>query len=133
VEVALDATTIGAAGEAAPIVVGRVDEIARAVSSDARAFTVKIALPDSGALRSGMFGRARFAGESRPALHIPDEALVRRGQVTSVFVVEDGVARLRLVSVRGTEVLAGLTAGETVVLSPPATLADGQAVTEGSR
>lgn len=133
VEVALDAGPSAAGGEAAATVVGRIDEIARAVSSDARAFTVKVALPDSGALRSGMFGRARFAGETRPALHVPDEALVRRGQVTSVFVVEDGIARLRLVSVRGTEVLAGLSAGETVVLSPPSTLADGQTVTVGSR
>lgn len=133
VEVVLDGGPLAAAGDTAPAVIGRVDEIARAVASDARAFTVKIALPDSGALRSGMFGRARFAGDTRAALHVPAEAIVRRGQVTSVFVVENGVARLRLVSVRGTEVLAGLSAGEVVVLSPPPALADGRAVTEGSR
>lgn len=132
VEVVLDTRAAGAAGDDAAVM-GRVDEIARAVSSDARAFTVKIALPASGALRSGMFGRARFAGDARSALHVPAEAIVRRGQVTSVFVVENGIARLRLVSVRGTEVLAGLSAGETVVLSPPEGLADGRAVTEGSR
>jgi HlyD family secretion protein len=54
--------------------------------------------------------------------------------VSSVFVVEDGVARLRLVQVgtsssHGTEVLAGLDAGESVVVSPLERLADGVRVT----
>jgi hypothetical protein len=35
--------------------------------------------------------------------------VVRRGQVTSVFVVDNGVARLRLINVAGRVVLAGLT------------------------
>jgi multidrug efflux pump subunit AcrA (membrane-fusion protein) len=110
---------------------GVVSEISRAVSADARAFLVKIALPSTAGLRSGMFGRATFPGSVRQALTVPDTALVRQGQVTSVFVVADGVARLRLVHVRGTEVLAGLSAGETVVLSPASGIADGRSVTTG--
>jgi multidrug efflux pump subunit AcrA (membrane-fusion protein) len=53
--------------------------------------------------------------------------------VSSLFVVQDGVARLRLVDVGtalsgGVEILAGLDAGEAVVMSPPPHLVDGGSV-----
>jgi len=122
-----------AAGRESTPVDGTVSEIARAVDADARAFLVKIALPEAPGVRSGMFGRARFSVAPRAALTVPDGAIVRRGQVSSVFVVEDGVARLRLVRARGREILAGLSAGETVIVDPPAGLSDGTRVTEGGR
>jgi RND family efflux transporter MFP subunit len=110
---------------------GKVAEVSRAVDADARAFLVKIELPAGAATRSGAFGRAVFAGPTRQALTVPETALTRRGQLTSVFVVEEGVARLRLVSIRGTEVLAGLAAGDVVVADAPPGLADGRRVTPG--
>jgi RND family efflux transporter MFP subunit len=112
-------------------VTGTVSEIARAVDADSRAFLVKIALPDTASVRSGMFGRARFAGDVRRALTVPADAVMRRGQVTSVFVIDGNVARLRLVSVRGTEVLAGLAEGEVVIVNPPPGVADGTPVGQG--
>lgn len=112
---------------------GSVWEIARAVDADSRAFLVKLALPDTTGLRSGTFGRARFAGAPRRALTIPAESVVRRGQVSSVFVVDNGVARLRMVNVAGNEVLAGLAESETVIVDPPAGLVDGRRVSEGRR
>jgi RND family efflux transporter MFP subunit len=115
------------------IVTGTVAEISRAVETDARAFLVKIALPDTPALRSGMFGRARFSGSPRRALTVPARSLVHNGQVTSVFVVERDVARVRLVNVSGGEVLDGLSEGDLVVVAPPAELADGRRVTGGRR
>jgi RND family efflux transporter MFP subunit len=121
------------AGGAPVTVGGRVAEIARAVDADARAFLVKIELPDTAGLRSGMFGRARFAGAPTKGLTVPAGAVVRRGQVTSVFVVDEGVARLRLVNLRDTEVLAGLADGDTVIVDPAPGLADGRRVTEGGR
>jgi multidrug efflux pump subunit AcrA (membrane-fusion protein) len=114
-------------------VTGTVTEIARAVDADSRAFLVKIALPGNSGVRSGMFGRAHFALGPRPALSVPTAAVVRRGQMTSVFVVEKGIARLRLVNVSGTEVLAGLSAGEVVVLNPSPSLSDGRHVRPGDR
>jgi RND family efflux transporter MFP subunit len=114
-------------------VTGTVTEIGRAVDADARSFLVKIALPSGTGVRSGTFGRARFSAGSRPALVVPAEAQRQRGQVTSVFVVEDAIARVRLVSVRGTEVLAGLSDGEKVIVGPPPALRDGQRVTVGGR
>jgi HlyD family secretion protein len=60
-------------------------------------------------------------------------AIRRYGQVSSVYVVEAGVARLRLVqigasSAQGAEVLSGLDAGESIVVSPLQGLVDGARV-----
>jgi RND family efflux transporter MFP subunit len=109
---------------------GTISEIARAIDSDARAFLVKIALPTTDDLRSGMFGRARFTGRKRRSLTVPSDAVVRRGQVTSVFVVDNGVARLRLVNVADGEVRAGLKEGERVIVKPSPDVVDGRRVTE---
>jgi RND family efflux transporter MFP subunit len=110
---------------------GRVAEIARAVDADARAALVKVDLPEGTAVRSGVFGRAVLPGAGRPALSVPASAVVRRGQVTTVFVVDQGVARVRMVSLRGSEVLAGLVEGDVVIVDAPAGLVDGRIVTTG--
>jgi multidrug efflux pump subunit AcrA (membrane-fusion protein) len=120
-------------GAGNPPINGQVVELSRAVDADARAFLVKIALPDAPGIRSGEFGKARFAGMPRRALTIPASAIVRRGQLTSVFVVDDGVARVRLVSLSESEVLAGLTESDVVILSPPPGVTDGRRVSVGGR
>jgi multidrug efflux pump subunit AcrA (membrane-fusion protein) len=112
---------------------GTVAEVSRAVDVDARSFLVKIALPEGRDIRSGTFGRARFSAGTRRGLRLPDRALVRRGQLTSVFVVEEGIARLRLVNVSDHEILAGLSEGETVIVGPPPELVDGRRVTAGGK
>ena len=94
-------------------------------------FVVKLDLPRSASLRSGVFGRARVSGPSQRVLAVPATAVVRRGQLTLVFVVDaDGAARLRMVSPgresQGrVEVLAGLKEGDRVVLTPSDAIADG--------
>jgi hypothetical protein len=128
VPVTLDSGAGGAA-----TINGTVAEIGRAVDADARAFLVKIALPDSKNLRSGTFGRAHFGARPRRALSVPAGALVHHGQMTSAFVVEQGIARVRLVSASGTEVRAGLSEGDVVIVAPPSTLTDGTRVTAGGR
>jgi RND family efflux transporter MFP subunit len=128
VPVSLDASS----GDATTIS-GVVTEIGRAVDADARAFLVKITLPETVGLRSGMFGRAHFRARARRALTVPAGALVHRGQMTSAFVVEKDIARVRLVNVNGTEVLAGLSEGEVVIVAAPPTLTDGRRVTTGGR
>lgn len=116
---------------------GEVREIARAIAADQRAFTVKVAVAGSLAARSGTFARVIFAGAPRRALLIPPVAIHRKGQVEAVYVVQDGVARLRLIhsgaaSSSGVEVLAGLDAGESIVISSQTLLTDGAAVTVGA-
>jgi len=115
------------------VVESQVVEVSRAVDADARAFLVKVGLPASEGLRSGEFGKARFTGTLRRVLSVPASAIVRRGQLASVFVVDNGRARLRLVNVSGAEVLAGLAEGEPVIVSPPPGLVDGRRVTVGGR
>jgi hypothetical protein len=58
---------------------------------------------------------------------------VHHGQLTSVFVVDNGVARVRLVNLSESEVLAGLTQSDVVILSPSAGITDGQRVRVGGR
>ncbi len=120
---------LGAAGT----LTGTVDEVSRAVDVDARTFLVKVTLPAAAGLRSGLFGRMRVAGPSQSGLLVPEGAVVKRGQMSSVFVVEGGVARIRLIELHGREVLAGLVEGERVVVVPPPALTDGRTVTEGGR
>lgn len=114
-------------------VTATVTDVSRAVDAGAHTVLVKLALPDSATARSGLFGRATFNGRPRRALTVPAEALVRRGQMTSAFIVDNGVARLRLVNAAGTEVLAGLAEGDLVVVNPTAALSDGRPVTTGGR
>ena len=64
----------------------------------------------------------------------PQSAVVTRGQMEIVFVVSDGKAQLRLVKtgkrIDGeVELLAGVRAGESVVVEGAAPLMDGQSVT----
>jgi RND family efflux transporter MFP subunit len=98
----------------------RVSEIVPAVDPGSRGFIVKIDLPTMKDLRSGLYGRARFVAGSRQTLTIPAEAVRRNGQIESVMVAENGIARMRLVTTGETqsgrlEVLSGLRAGETVI------------------
>ena len=117
-------------------VAGVVAEVARAVGADQRAFTVKITVPRTVTARTGSFARVVFRGAPRRALVVPTAAVQRHGQVSSVYVVQDGVASLRLIQVGAStseevEVLAGLEAGESIVTSPLTRLVDGARVAVG--
>jgi len=111
----------------------RVSEIVPAIDAASRAYLVKIDLPASAALRSGVFGRAAFQLGSRSALVIPLGAVSERGQLQSVMVSENGVAHTRLIAAGQKtgdkiEVLSGLTAGEKVIFPVPSGLSDGAKV-----
>jgi RND family efflux transporter MFP subunit len=109
---------------------GGVAEVVPSVDPATRTFTVKIDLPALPGMRSGMFGRAAFAAGKRKALLVPESAVLERGQIRSVFVVEGDTARLRFVTLGEErdgqrEVLSGLKAGERIILAPAPLLADG--------
>jgi RND family efflux transporter MFP subunit len=116
---------------------GRVAEIIPAADPASRTVTVKLDLPAAPGLRSGLFGRARFPAGERQALLVPIAALVERGQLTAVYVVDDErVARLRLVTSGArradrVEILSGLEAGEHVVVEGASRLTDGARVAAG--
>jgi RND family efflux transporter MFP subunit len=131
---------IDGVGESAPrekTLAGVVAEVARAVGADQRAFTVKVTVPRTMTARTGTFARVVFRGRSRRTLLVPANAIRRHGQVSSVYVLQDGVARLRLIqagpsSSAGVEILAGLDAGESVVVSPIASVEDGTRIAVGA-
>jgi RND family efflux transporter MFP subunit len=107
-----------------------ISEIAPIVDPSSRTFTVKIRLA-SKAARSGMYGRAYFPTGTSQAILLPREAVVERGSLTSVWIVDNGnIARMRLVKPGKTysdrvEILSGITAGERVVVAGVEKMSDG--------
>jgi multidrug efflux system membrane fusion protein len=103
---------------------GKVVQIVPAADPASRTFPVKIELPVDTRLRSGMFGRAQFSRGERQALMIPRSAVVERGQLQGVFVLDQNkVASLRYITLGKSsgpdiEVLAGLQDGERLVAMP---------------
>jgi RND family efflux transporter MFP subunit len=100
---------------------GKVAQIVPAADSASRSFLVKIELPSDARLRSGLFGRARFPRGERSSLSIPRAAVVERGQLQGVYVIDaNQIAGLRYITLGQTagdqvEVLSGLQEGEKLV------------------
>ncbi|MCB1100543.1 MAG: efflux RND transporter periplasmic adaptor subunit [Verrucomicrobiae bacterium] len=113
---------------------GTVSEIAPAAEAASRTFLMKLDLPSHPSLRAGQFGRAFVPRGERSALIVPADSVFSRGQMDYVFVATgEGVANLRIVragarSDAGVEILAGVEADESVILSPAAELRDGYPV-----
>jgi len=103
---------------------GRVIEIVPAADPASRSFLVRIELPPDAALRSGLFGRAQFAHGEHAALLIPRAAVIERGQLQGIYVLDQNrIAGLRYITVgrpsaQQVEVLAGLQAGEMLIADP---------------
>ena len=127
-----------AAGTSDTWVRGRVAEVAR-LDPASHAFLVKVDLPAGACTRSGTFGRARFSGAARRALVIPRSAVVARGQLAFVYLVDsEGRARLRAISLGADdgdrrEVLAGVREKDAVIVNPPGSLTDGARVSEAGK
>jgi membrane fusion protein, multidrug efflux system len=113
---------------------GRVSEIVPTADPASRSHTVKIDLPAQPSLRSGSYGRASFAAGQTQAITIPLRAVIERGQLVSVFVVDDsGAARVRFIKTGKpygdrVEVLSGLSDGELIVVDGVAGVSDGSRV-----
>ena len=111
----------------------RVGEVAPTAEPASRTVAVKLDLPREPALRPGMFGRLLFTTQLGEALVVPETALVRQGQLETVFAVRNGVVSLRLVRsgrsvADDVEILSGLSEHEWIVSQGAAQLADGQAI-----
>lgn len=130
-------------GRAAPVFIdalgnaewkGKVVQIVPAADPGSRAFLVKIELPGDSRLYSGLYGRAQFRRGERKSLLIPRTALVERGQLHGVFVLDQNrVANLHYVTLgkmsgEDVEVLAGLQGGEKLVTAPGDRELDGQRI-----
>jgi RND family efflux transporter MFP subunit len=113
---------------------GKVVEIVPAADAASRSFLVKVELPTEAGLRSGLFGQAEFSRGEREAVVIPPSAVVERGQLQGVFVLDQNkVANLRYITLgkhsgSAIEVLTGLQDGEQIVAKPGAVDLNGKRV-----
>lgn len=107
-----------------------------AKGDEAHTYPVEIVLSNSKdhPLKAGMFGRVHLTslGE-REALTIPRDALVGSIKAPEVFVAENGVAKLRAITIgreagKMLEVIDGLKEGERVIVSGQNNLRDGYAI-----
>jgi RND family efflux transporter MFP subunit len=96
-------------------------------SADVATHTVKVRIDLPTNLEGvipGMYARAHFSVGSARKLTIPASAVVRRSEITAVYVVNEDQVRLRQIRLgspngRGqVEVLAGLNPGDLIALEP---------------
>jgi hypothetical protein len=95
--------------------------------ADTRTHTtrVRLDLPATEAVLPGQFARVHFVTGTIRAIAVPAAALLRRGEVTAVYVI-DGQGRPQLRQVRTgevvgdgqVEILAGLAGGERIAQNP---------------
>lgn len=117
---------------------GRVSSVDSRIDPTSRSVAVRALVPNSdGALRPGLFMTVELESESRTALVIPEEALVPEKSSQYVFIVRDGVASKREVTIGArqpgsVEVLAGLAAGERVIVEGTIKARDGGPVRDSA-
>ena len=105
-------------------VAGTIQEIMPAADPASHSFLLKIDLPRSSQLRAGMYGTAEFANGVRQAILIPRTAVVMRGSLACVYVLDGkGIAQLRYLTLGAPqgdliEVLSGISSGEKLVDVP---------------
>jgi membrane fusion protein (multidrug efflux system) len=113
---------------------GKVASIDSRVDVNTRSVTVRALLAnEDGALKAGMFLNVSLARDERETLVIPEEALTPEAEKQYVYVVADGKAQRREVRIGGrspgnVEILAGLNAGERVIVEGTQKVRDGAPV-----
>jgi multidrug efflux pump subunit AcrA (membrane-fusion protein) len=116
------------------VVQGTVGRIDPAADQQSRSFNVRAALPEGHDYRSGVFVRAALPVGESGVMMIPRTAVVRRGQLTGFYLVDDqNIARFRLLrtgreSGSSVEVISGLKDGDRYLPSPPPDMEDGARV-----
>lgn len=114
----------------------KIAELSSAADVQSRAITIRISVPEGVAVHSGQFARLRLAGAERRALLVPVSAVTLVGQMERIFTAgKDRRAALRLVKTGARhgdriEILAGLQAGDRVIVASPPNLRDGDPVEE---
>jgi RND family efflux transporter MFP subunit len=113
---------------------GKITTIVPSADERSRSFLLKVSLPPHGQIKSGLFARVQIPLGSTSYLRVHKQAVVIRGQLTGLFVVDsEKIARFRLIRTGRTfgdlvEVLAGLKQGDRYVENPPLHLKEGDGV-----
>jgi membrane fusion protein, multidrug efflux system len=136
VGLAIEATTVGVPGRRFN---GKVTNLDSRVDPVSRSLLVRAEIPNrDGALRPGLFMTVRLSGAASQALVVPEAAIVPERGESFVFVVAEGRAERRAVRTGRrrpgeVEIVAGLEAGERIVVEGTQHVMDGGAVTEQRR
>ena len=99
-------------------------EVLPTIDAQSHTATARIYLPDTEGLVPGMAARAHFVVGRAQKLTVPPQAVLRRGEITAVYVLKEGKPALRQVRLGEPvadgelEVLSGIVAGEIVSLDP---------------
>jgi len=115
---------------------GRVLSVDSRVDPASRAVTVRAVVPNrDGALKPGMFLTVELSKERRPALMVPEQALVPEQARQFIYVVSGNAVRKREVRLGRrepgyVEITQGLTNGDHVVVEGTLKLRDGSPVRE---
>jgi RND family efflux transporter MFP subunit len=113
---------------------GKITTIVPSADERSRSFLLKVSLPPHGQVKSGLFARVQIPLGTTSHLRVPKQAVVSRGQLTGLFVVDsEKIAHFRLIRTGRTsgdlvEVLAGLKQGDRYVENPPLHLKEGDGV-----
>jgi RND family efflux transporter MFP subunit len=116
------------------IYTGRIARLSPTITPQNRMLVVEAEVNNKdGALRPGSFARAEIVTDNHSmSLTVPTRAIITFAGVEKVIVVKDGKAVEKTITTRRrpaewTEVISGISAGETIVLEP-GNLQSGQAV-----
>ena len=112
---------------------GRIRGIVPSGDNVTRRYEINIVLPNDPSLVPGMFGRAEIVLGLQKSPTIPRGALVRRGGIDGVFVLDGKIARFRWLRTGrdlgdSVEVVAGLSGGETILAAANDTVRDGSVI-----
>lgn len=117
-------------GDNGKTIQGVVKEIVPAVDTASRSFFVKVALSDGNA-KTGQYGKVRFPIGQQPMLVVPQQAVVTKGQLTGVYVLDEKkqiwyrLVRLGRQHDGVAEIVTGLKSGEMVVIGGVESAVDG--------
>jgi RND family efflux transporter MFP subunit len=116
---------------------GTINEIAPSIDTSSRTFIVKALIikdPNDRRLANGLYARVLIPQKSRSILAIPTAAIVRKGQLTGVYVVtDDNRTNYRMIRTGKTfgsdiEVLAGLNEDEKIATSGVEDIYEGEII-----
>lgn len=116
------------------ILSGKVAEMEAGADPKTHTVDARIDLPRDAAIQSGMFGRAMFRRGEKSAIVVGSDAVVERGQLQGMFVIDGrGIAQWRVVTTGQTqegrtEILSGLGDGEKFVANPGDRELDGKRI-----
>jgi RND family efflux transporter MFP subunit len=120
-------------GDAGHRIRGTIGEITPAIDPSTRTYALRVYVDDR-SLRSGMYVKLFIPEGKKDVLLVPKKAVVERGQLTGIFVKDEkGVLTYRLVKPGrlfgdNVEIVSGLTAGESIVVTGAEKAVDGGVV-----